>query len=186
MSKTRFSSEWLRERGLMIVDGKAVPVVKMPLKTAYDLLGEEEPKALLVNLPKAVQAEKTNAAKSRKPQKTQRLNNVESRFLQILISRFPQNDSQKIQPQFRVRITPFHAPTLVHYTADFAVWTRKKNRWTCCLWEVKDSRRRYHSDELTRPKMAATENPWIAEIWLALWDGKAFTEKLLATNQPNQ
>lgn len=186
MSKTRFSSEWLRERGLMVMDGKAVPVVKTPLKTAYDLLGEDEPKAVLPNLVKPLPIQKPKSKKQRNTQKSERLNGVESRFLQILNSRFPQTEEQKIQPQFRVRITPFHAPVLVHYTADFAVWTREKNWWTCRLWEVKDSRRRYHSDELIRPKMAAAENPWIAEIWLASWDGKAFTEKLLATNQQNQ
>ena len=58
MSKTRFSSEWLRERGLMIVDGKAVPVIKKPLKTAFDLLGEKDPKAPCLNLDKAVHTKK--------------------------------------------------------------------------------------------------------------------------------
>lgn len=183
MSKTRFSSEWLRERGFAIVDGKAVPVIKKPLKTAFDLLGEKDPKALCLNLDKAVQPEKTKAKKSRKPEKTQRLNQTEQKFQKILISRFP---SSTVQPQFRIRITPYQTPSLVHYTADFAVWTPEKNGWTCRLWEVKHAARPYHSDELTRPKMAGAENPWVAEIWLAIYDGKAFTEKLLSTNQPNQ
>lgn len=183
MSKTRFSSEWLRERGFAIVDGKAVPVIKAPLNTAYDLIGEEEPKAPLVNLPKAVRPKKTNAEKSRKLYKTQRLNQTEQKFREILISRFP---SSTVQPQFRIRITQYDAPALVHYTADFAVWTPEKNGWTCRLWEVKHAARPYHSDELTRPKMAGAENPWVAEIWLAIYDGNAFTEKLLSTNQPIQ
>jgi hypothetical protein len=171
MSKQRFTSEWLRERGLVIVDGVAVHQ-KETDKNDHSMVG--------ANLPQPLNEPVKQPEKPRKPTQPQRLNRIETLFFQILRDRHPDD---KIQPQFRVRITPHDAPQLVHYTADFAVWKRQQNLWTVTLWEVKHSSRPYHSDELVRPKMACLENPWIAEIRLATYNRQTgFTEKPLATN----
>ena len=172
MSKQRFTSEWLRERGLVIVDGVAVHEKQTD---------KNDPFTVGANLPQPQKPPAKQPEKPRKPTQPQRLNRIETLFFQILRDRHPDD---KIQPQFRVRITPHDAPQLVHYTADFAVWERRENLWTVTLWEVKHSSRPYHSDELVRPKMACLENPWIAEIRLATYNRQTgFTEKPLATNQ---
>lgn len=90
-----------------------------------------------------------------------------------------------VRRQFRVRVSPDDAVELVHYKADFAIWAPEITAtplrwWACYLWEVKDSRRKPHSDELTRPKLARLMNPWISEIWLATWDGHAWATRQLA------
>lgn len=74
-----------------------------------------------------------------------------------------------VDRQFRVRVSDWDAPVLVHYTADFAVWRKHKtqNLWMCDLIEVKDPRRKPHSDELVRPKMVRENNPWINSVTLA-------------------
>jgi hypothetical protein len=106
------------------------------------------------------------------------LNGVEKRWFEVLRGRHP---NAVIQPQFRVRVSAFDAPTVTHYTADFAVWRPSgDDAWICVLWECKDARRRPHSDELTRPKMARQNNPWISQIWLATWDGVTWKERILA------
>jgi hypothetical protein len=107
-----------------------------------------------------------------------RLNGVEKRWLAVLRLRYL---NCEITPQFRVRVSAFDAPTVTHYTADFAVWRPSgDDAWKCILWECKDARRRPHSDELTRPKMARQNNPWISQIWLATWDGVTWEERILA------
>lgn len=74
-----------------------------------------------------------------------------------------------VDRQFRVRVSDWDACVLVHYTADFAVWRKhaKENAWMCDLIEVKDPRRKPHSDELVRPKMVRENNPWINSVTLA-------------------
>lgn len=86
----------------------------------------------------------------------------------------------EVQRQFRVRVTEWDAIVPVHYTADFAVWRREGTAWVCDLIEVKDSRRKPHSDELVRPKLARMRNPWINSVTLATWDGKAWEHRELA------
>lgn len=111
-----------------------------------------------------------------------RLNWVEREWFAVLQANYP---GAVIQPQFRVRISDFHSPGVpVFYTADYALWSVCRGMdgdyWTCDLWECKDSRRRYHSDELTRPKMARAENPWIRSVNLAVWDGEQWERRVLA------
>jgi hypothetical protein len=89
--------------------------------------------------------------------------------------------SSHITPEFRLRTTAWDAPAAAHYKADFAVFTETApDSYQVELFEAKDSRRPYHSDELTRPKMALQQNPWIVRITLALWDGNCFTFRVLA------
>lgn len=118
------------------------------------------------------------------PKPKEKLNRVEAKWLWELRERHP---SAVVIPQFRIRLTPFASEAVpVHYTADFAVWYRSElgragaDWWQCVLWEVKDKRRPYHSDELTRPKMARAENPWVSAVMLASWDGEAWEERKLA------
>ena len=87
-----------------------------------------------------------------------------------------------VQRQIRVRVSAWDAIVPVHYTADFAVWQRfgVETTWTCQLIEVKDSRRKPHSDELTRPKLARLMNPWIASVELATWNGTHWNNRTIA------
>lgn len=119
------------------------------------------------------------AAKAESARRGGGLNQVESNAFSVLKTRFP---SCTIVPQFRIRISPFDAPVPVHYTADFLVAHRdaRGTGWNLSLYEVKDSRRHGHSDELTRPKMALVENPFIRCVWQWTWDGKRFSERLIA------
>lgn len=111
-----------------------------------------------------------------------RLNHVEREWHEVLKANHP---GAVIQPQFRVRVSDFFTPGQpVFYTSDFSVWYAHHGQfgecWACDLWEVKDSRRRYHSDELTRPKMATAENPWIRSVRLAVWNGDKWETRQLA------
>jgi hypothetical protein len=108
-----------------------------------------------------------------------KLNTVEARWLAQLETRYP---GATIVPQFRLRVGRFTQENPVHYTADFAVWHpwQRLDFWHCTLWEVKDKRRPYHSDELTRPKLVRENNPFVAAVMLAVWDGKSWEERKLA------
>jgi len=92
-----------------------------------------------------------------------------------------------VRRQFRVRVSTDGAVVPCHYTSDFAIWHPVPHgeivptpAWRCVMWEVKDKRRKPHSDELTRPKLTRLMNPWISEIWLATWDGHAWATRQLA------
>ena len=86
-----------------------------------------------------------------------------------------------IQRQFRVRVSAWDAIVPVHYTADFAVWKYVVGgAWRCDLIEVKDIRRKPHSDELTRPKLARLMNPWISGVILETWDGEQWSTRTIA------
>jgi hypothetical protein len=106
---------------------------------------------------------------------------VEDRWLTILRDR---HATAVIERQFRVRVSAWDAPVLVHYTADFACFfpygSALGDFFKVVLWEVKDTRRRPHSDELTRPKMARAHNPWISAVMLAQWHGREWRERQLA------
>ena len=112
-----------------------------------------------------------------------KLNAVERRWMIELEARHP---DAVIIPQFRLRVGEFHQPNPVHYTADFAVyhkWTLTAGLaafWQLTLWECKDRRRKPHSDELTRPKLVKQANPFVAQVMLAIWDGKTWEERVLA------
>ncbi len=112
-----------------------------------------------------------------------RMNQVERRLFEVLKVRWP--DSH-ITPQFRLRISAWDAPVVVHYTADFLVAAsyRSSGRgdlwWNFVLYEVKDKRRRGHSDELTRPKLARIHNPFISAVVLVTWDGCSWDERIIA------
>jgi hypothetical protein len=112
-----------------------------------------------------------------------KLNSVETRFLKLLETRHP---AACIIPQFRLRVGDITQDNPVHFTADFAVFhcapqdTRFHNFWHCVLWEVKDKRRKGHSDELTRPKLVHKNNPFVASVMLAIWDGKSWEERRLS------
>ena len=106
---------------------------------------------------------------------------LEDRFCLELLPSLSSPDSC-IRRQFRVRVSPDDAVVPVHYTADFAIWSPGyfPQDWSCVLWEVKDKRRKPHSDELIRPKLARLTNPWISEIWLATWDGSKWETRHIA------
>jgi hypothetical protein len=109
-----------------------------------------------------------------------KMNNVETRWGQELKRRHP---TAIIIPQFRLRVGAFDAPGPVHYTADFAVWWAHHHQpdwWHCVLWEVKDKRRKPHSDELVRAKMVRENNPFVSSVMLAAWDGSEWDERQLA------
>ena len=112
-----------------------------------------------------------------------KLNGVERKWLIELEARHP---TATIIPQFRLRVGDFDSPNPVHYTADFAVYHRAtlalghRDFWHCTLWECKDKRRKPHSDELTRPKLVRQQNPFVAQVMLAIWDGKTWEERILA------
>lgn len=110
-----------------------------------------------------------------------RMNKLELAFYDILLKRFQQ---AHITPQFRLRVSAWNAPVQVHYTTDFLVSERvyplELKAWTHSLYEVKGTKRRPHSDELTRPKMAREHNPWISAVVLATWDGEKWTERQIA------
>jgi hypothetical protein len=112
-----------------------------------------------------------------------KLNATERRWLVELEARHPE---AVIIPQFRLRVGNFYQPDPVHYTADFAVWHECRHVialkcfWHLTLWEVKDKRRPYHSDELTRPKLVRKENPFVGQVMLATWTGETWTETILA------
>lgn len=108
-----------------------------------------------------------------------KLNNLERRWLAVLKARHPQ---ATIIPQFRLRVGDLEQDNPVHYTADYAVffpWVGV-DFWHCTLWECKDKRRPYHSDELTRPKLVRQNNPFVAAVMLAVWDGANWEERKLA------
>lgn len=120
------------------------------------------------------------AAPIQAPPRPSRLNSIERRWLGILVDRYPKS---RINPQFRVRVSAFESATVTHYTADAAVFTAHSGCptfWQCILWEVKDRRRKPHSDELVRAKLARVMNPWIASVWQATWDGNSWVERQLA------
>lgn len=106
---------------------------------------------------------------------------VEQRLERVLADTFP---GACLIPQFRLRMTEWDAPRVMHYTADFAVWMPCGAGWTCHLYEAKDSRRKGHSDELGRPTLVLAQNRWIQGVTLATWDGKSFQFRLIA-GQPN-
>jgi hypothetical protein len=112
-----------------------------------------------------------------------KMNSVEKRWHDVLIDRHPKS---VIIPQFRLRVGDFNQQNPVHYTADFAVWTRHERVaapiefWSCTLWECKDKRRPYHSDELTRPKLVRQQNPFVGQVMLATWTGETWEERILA------
>lgn len=121
-----------------------------------------------------------------KARKKPKMTRCEARFWGILKHRFP---SATITPQFRLRVSAWDAPIQVHYMADFLVSEEKAtsmfpNKWEVAwkhtLFECKDSRRKPHSDELTRPKMARQNNIWISAVVLATFDGEKWTEKQIA------
>jgi hypothetical protein len=114
-----------------------------------------------------------------------RMNKVESRWFEELKRRHDDAAHYcKIIPQFRLRISSWDAPVPSHYTSDFAVFVKMAHPdfpvWFCTLWEVKDKRRRGHSDELTRPKLAREHNPFVSSVWCAIWDGTTWDERRLA------
>lgn len=166
MSRSGFTRELLREKGFVIVDGVATRVPPAPAPPA----GAPPP---------ATPARP--AGTIRAVQHPKRMTKVEARFYEKLKQAHQNSD---IIPQFRVRVSRWDAPSAVHYTADFAVFTccPVTGRWTCDLWETKDSRRPQHSDEKIRPKMACEQNPWIREILLAKWTGSDWITSTLAEN----
>jgi len=128
--------------------------------------------------------QKTNTAhlsKQRSEPKPKRMTQCELRWYWHLNTQHP---DATIIPQFRLRVGQWNAPRPVHYTADFAVFAQDYPNtgveWSCVLWEVKDKRRKAHSDELTRPKMVRAHNPFVSAVWLAEWDGERWTERRLA------
>jgi hypothetical protein len=120
-------------------------------------------------------------APKHRPAGTPHVSRIEADWFLVLRSRHP---GAFITRQFRVRINQWNAPVAVHYTADLALFFRHDGHledwWKTVLWEVKDRRRRPHSDELTRPKMVRANNPWISAVFLAIWDGQVWEERLLA------
>lgn len=121
----------------------------------------------------------------RQSQKPKPMNQIESRFYEILKERFP---GATITPQFRLRISPWGAPVNVFYTADFLLSDKVAPllgpsncyAWRHSAYEVKDKRRKPHSDELTRAKMCKEHNPWISVVHLAEWDGENWNERVIA------
>ena len=107
---------------------------------------------------------------------------LEDRYWDLRLAELHGHDGIVVQRQFRVRVTPWDAIIAVHYTADFAIWRQVgvETGWTCRLIEVKDSRRKPHSDELTRPKLARLTNPWISGVDLAVWDGAMWKSRTIA------
>lgn len=158
MSKHGFTRELLRQKGFVMADGKLIRVENPPA-----------PPPRLIGLRPAHVA----------------MNRVETRLNTLLRRTMP--IGAWIQPQFRIRITSFENATKVHYTADFAVWTPAPGGgWTCRLWEAKDAARPYHSDELTRPKLALEQNPWIRAVWQASWHKDHFQFRQIAGQpEPN-
>ena len=111
-----------------------------------------------------------------------RMNKLEQRFLGVLRAWYP---SAHITPQFRLRVSAFDSPVACHYTCDFLVSMQSddvfsKDCWMHWCYEVKDKRRKPHSDELMRPKMVRVNNPWINTVILAVWDGKEFRLRPIA------
>lgn len=107
---------------------------------------------------------------------------LEDRYYEEFMAHLDGKLGVVVQRQFRVRVSDFDAIVPVHYTADFAVWQRfgVETTWTCQLIEVKDSRRKPHSDELTRPKLARLTNPWISSVELWTWDGTVWKARTIA------
>lgn len=166
MSKSGFTRELLREKGFVIVNGVATRVeqpTSPPAISAPDAARDRVGTKVTVQHPK-------------------RMTKVESRFYDKLLRAC---ENSVIIPQFRVRVSAWDAPAAVHYTADFAVFSRTTgDGWMCVLWETKDARRPQHSDEKIRPKMACEQNPWIREILLAKWTGSDWVSSKLAENLP--
>jgi len=175
MSKSGFTREMLRQKGFVIVDGVATRVGTSEVLSTEDGITTTRYNAR--PCPQAP-APAVSAPAPVGPQPI-RMNQTEARFYEILKVR---HLGDKIQPFFRVRISRWDDPTVSFYTADFAVWTRLTSGWTVRLYEVKAKGRKYHSDELTRPKMACMENPWIADVVLATYQKGSFSEKTIASN----
>ena len=124
-----------------------------------------------------IKLEDAPAAAAKAPAKP-KINSVEKRWYAELQARHP---GAVIIPQFRLRVGDFNQPNPVAYTADFAVWICVTDGlWHCTLWECKDKRRPYHSDELTRPKLVRQQNPFVGQVMLATWTGETWEERVLA------
>lgn len=106
-----------------------------------------------------------------------RMNKTELRFFEVLKQRFPESH---ITPQFRLRISQWDAPVQCFYTADFLVSASIGAYWNHTLYECKNAKRKYHSNELKGPKLVRLSCPWISSVILATWTGSSFTEKTIA------
>lgn len=118
---------------------------------------------------------KSEAACRRVPRP--RMNKTELRFFEVLKQRFPE---AHITPQFRLRISQWDAPVQCFYTADFLLSTSIGAYWNHTLYECKNAKRKYHSNELRGPKLVRLTSPWISSVILATWTGSSFTEKTIA------
>lgn len=183
MPKNGFTRELLREKGFTIVNGVAFRLPPPQVQSTEDGIPTTGIRPAPLTLTKA-ELDQIPAPAGAVRKRTR----CEAALLARLVDMHP---GAHIIPEFRVRISRWDAPAAVHYKADFAVFEHlPSGGWRTRFYEAKDSRRPHHSDELTRPKMALGENPWVESITLATWDGCSFTFRLIAsqpsTTQPHQ